>query len=309
MTNANILIIGTGAIGGFYGGKLSQAGAKVSTVCRSDFETVLSDGIKVKSILGDFTYKPHKVVKKATDFDEKLDYVIVATKVLPNIDVIPDIKKVISKDTAIVLLQNGINIEKPYIEAFPENEIISGLAFICSSKIGAGSIDHQDFGRLVIGKFPNGNSDKTQLLGKLFNESSIECEVTDDASKARWVKLIWNAPFNPFSVIGGEINTAEMVNGNDNENLVRSIMKEVIDLANVNGVDLAPELVNINIAYTKSMKPYEPSMLLDFKAKRPMEVEAILGNTVRIANEINFPIPHIETFYAILKLIDGKNLK
>ena len=307
MKNPNILIIGTGAIGGFYGGKLSQGGATVSTVCRSDFDYVSKNGITVKSVLGNFHYTPHKVVKTPTDYNEPLDYIVVATKVLSSIDVIPDIKKIISPNTAIVLLQNGIDIEKPFINAFPKNEVISGLAFICSSKPSDGTVVHEDFGRLVIGKFPKGESKNAKALGEIFVKSGIECEVTENAVDARWKKLIWNAPFNPLSVLFGGVNTQKMTNDDEMIELVRNIMKEVITLANASGENIPFELGELNIVATKNMTPYKPSMLLDYENKRPMEVEAILGNTLAIARNLDIAVPHIQTTYTLLKSIDRLN--
>jgi len=303
-----IVLVGTGAVGSFYCGKLAQAGANVSTVCRSDYDAVKNNGISIKSVLGDSHFKPDQVIKDISDYRGEPDYIVVATKVLPEIDVPQLIREKINKNTTIVLLQNGINIEKPLTNAFPGNEIISGLAFICVSRIEPGKIDHQDYGRLVIGRYPTGDSEKADLLSELLNKSGVPCEVVNDIITARWKKLIWNAPFNPMSVLGGGVNTKTMMDSAPSLHIVKNVMEEVVRLAESTGSHIPESFIKKNLEDTAVMTPYKTSMLLDFEGKRPMEVEAILGNAVRIAREKGVDVPHIESLYGLLSLINEKNL-
>ncbi|TYQ16240.1 UNVERIFIED_CONTAM: 2-dehydropantoate 2-reductase [Acetivibrio alkalicellulosi] len=307
MKSPNILIVGTGAIGSFYGGSLARAGANVCTLVRSDYEYVKTNGISIKSVMGDFIFKPHEVVQKVEDYSKTPDYIIVSTKVLPDINIEKIIKPKVGKNTAIVLIQNGIDIEQPISEAFPQNEMISCLAFIGVSKIAPGQIYHQDHGRIVIGNYPKGKTKKVEILKELFNTSRIPCMVDENIITSRWKKLVWNAPFNPISVIGGNITTDIILKNTESLNFVIRIMKEVISLANAFGYPLSEDLIHQNISDTMSMAPYKPSMLLDFENKRPLEVEAILGNTVRLARKISFQVPNLEAIYAMLLLLDEGN--
>jgi 2-dehydropantoate 2-reductase len=301
-----ILVVGTGAIGGFYGGKLAQAGASVSTLCRSDYELVKSKGITVASTLGDFHFTPEKVIRDLGEYGPPPDYVLVGLKVLPEIDTAAIIKEVVGAETAIVLLQNGVEIEEPVARAFPDNEIISGLAFICATRTSPGHIDHTDFGRVVIGRYPAGKSVKAEELARLFNEAGLKCEVTEDAVTARWRKLVWNAPFNPISVLGGGADTQTMVENPESLELAQKVMEEVCLIAEAAGHPLPEEIVQQNIDGTRAMAPYKSSMLVDFEEARPMEVEAILGNTLRVAKRHGVSAPHMESLYGLLKLVDKK---
>ena len=302
-----ILVLGTGAIGGFYGGKLAQSGAQVSVVCRSDYEIVKEHGIQVKSVWGDFHFIPYKVLRTASDFKDSPDFLLVTLKVLPDIEIPKLIQSVVSRETAIVLLMNGVEIEKPIANAFPDNEIISGLAFVCVNREAPGLVHHLDYGRLVIGRFPQGLSQKTRLLARLFDRAGIPCEENEDIVKARWQKLIWNAPFNPVSVLGGGLDTSEMLKTDEMTALVRNIMEEISRIAEATGHKLPVSVIEKNISDTYTMKPYKTSMLIDYEAKRPMEVEAILGNALRVAKEKSLNVPHLQTLYALLHSIDQKN--
>lgn len=308
MKNTKVLVVGTGAIGSFYGGKLHQAGAEVSTLCRSDYDKVKNEGIHITSVLGDFNFMPHEVVKNIEDYSSTPDYLLITTKVLPGIDIKKLIKSRVGKETAIVLIQNGINIEEPIKEAFPENELISGLAFICVSRTCPGQIFHQDYGRLTIGNYPQGLTDKTRHLQRLFIDSGLECVGDDNITKSRWIKLVWNAPFNPISVIGGGIDTKTILENEESLKLVSDVMKEVVSIAHESGYELPQSLIQKNIEDTFKMKPYKTSMLLDYENKRPLEVEVILGNTVRIARKLRICVPKLESLYALLLLINDNNL-
>ncbi len=301
-----ILVVGTGAIGGFYGGKLAQAGASVSTLCRSDYEVVKSKGITVTSTLGDFHFTPEKVIRDLGEYGPPPDYILVGLKVLPEIETAAMIKEVVGSKTAIFLLQNGIEIEDSVAQAFPNNEIISGLAFICVTRTSPGHIDHTDFGRLVLGRFPTGRSVKADELSRLFTKAGVNCEVTEDVVTARWRKLVWNAPFNPISVLGGGVDTKTMVENPESLELSRQVMEEVCRIAEAAGHPLPEEIVQQNIDGTREMAPYKSSMLVDFEAGRPMEVEAILGNPLRVAKRYGVAAPHMESLYGLLKLVDSK---
>lgn len=307
--NADILLIGSGAVGGYYGGRLAQAGARVSALCRSDYAVVKKNGILIKSVSGDYHFKPAVVVRAVDEYRSDPDYIIVATKVLPEV-YIPDIIRTrVSPMTSIVLLQNGIDIEEPVASAFPENEIISAIAFISVSRPEFGLIDHRDYGSIRLGRYPSGSSDKIELLAGLFRKGGVPCEIDSDIITARWRKLMWNAPFNPISVLAGGADTREMTESAPALMLARGVMDEILALAEKTGHPLPPSTIDGIIDSARSMTPSRTSMLQDYDLKRPMEVEAILGNPLRIARRYGVPVPHIESLYGLLALADKKNRK
>jgi 2-dehydropantoate 2-reductase len=306
-TAPTILVIGTGAIGGFYGGKLAQAGARVSVVARSDHAIVKQRGLSIRSPLGDFQFVPERVLREPGEYPGVPDTILVATKVLPDHPVTDLIRPVVGPETSIFLIQNGIEIEAPVAEAFPRNEILRGLAFIAASRVGSGLIHHYDYGRLTLGRYPGGPSPRAMTLGTLLESVGVPSVVTEDVVTAGWQKLIWNAPFNPISVLAGGADTAAILDSEETARLVPLVMKEVCATAAALGHPLPPSVIDQNIEGTKVMVPYKTSMLLDFEARRPMEVEAILGNGVRAARRSGVPIPHMETLYALLQLIDRRN--
>jgi 2-dehydropantoate 2-reductase len=190
------------------------------------------------------------------------------------------------------------------LDAFPDNEIVSGLAFICCNRIGPGEILHLAYGRLALGNLPNGISNKTAQLCESFNQAGIECTASENIVTGRWQKCVWNAPFNPLSVLSGGLPTLDILQ--TQESFVRSIMQEVCDIAAASGHPLPGDIVNTNIEHTYAMPPYKTSMLLDYENGQPMETEAILGNALRAAQRLGIAAPHMESVYALMKLRELK---
>ena len=298
-----ILVVGGGAIGGFYGGKLAQGGARVSVVCRSNFEIVKAAGFKVKSIWGNFEFFPDQVVQKVEDYNGAPDFILITVKALPKLKIPAMIQKVVKEKTSIVLFQNGIDIEYAYLRAFPKSEILSGLAFVCVSQFEPGHIDHQDFGRVCIGRYPEGNSGKSIELSKIFNANGVPCTVSDNIVTERWKKLLWNASFNPLSILGEGKNTQEIMQCPDAEKLILNIMQEVRSVAISSGHHIDQEEIKKHLSDTKVMKAYKTSMLLDYEAGKQLEIEAIVGNLIKIAEVKNISIPYSKAMYHLLKLI------
>lgn len=295
-----ILVIGAGAIGSLYGGKLAQAGFEVSIFCRSGADEIKKNGIFVESVWGNFLFKPHEIFSDPKKITPKFDFVLVATKVLPEVKVADLIVPALSPSTSIILLQNGIHIESELQKKFPKHHLISALAFVCVSRISPQKILHQDYGRLVIGDFCNENSEKTQELAAAWRQSGVDCALSSNIRLERWKKLIWNAAFNPMSVLCGGVTTQKILQNDATKELAQNVMKEVVMLAKADGCELESDVVQKNIEATQKMTPYKTSMLLDFEAGRAMEVEAILGNTVRFAKSKNIAVPHLASLYALL---------
>lgn len=301
-----VLIIGAGAIGAFYGALLAKAGADVSVVCRSDYAIVKQQGFLIISHnLGSWVFTPEQVLETASDYQGRADYVLLCTKVISSLDRVALLRPALSNETAIVFIQNGVDIEQEIQTAFPDHEIISGLAYICCNRIKPAEIKHMAYGRLVLGNLPEGVSSKMVALCHIFVDAGIECAASERIITDRWQKCIWNAPFNVLSVISGGLLTRDILE--TQELLVRNIMKEVCEIAKASGHHLPDNVVDQNIENTYAMPPYKTSMLIDYENNQPMETEAILGNVVRAAERLGLTCPHLETLYSLMKLRELKS--
>lgn len=306
ISQTRILVIGAGAVGGYYGAMLARQGARVAIVCRSDAPVVRAAGYHIQSPQGDFVFHPEQVLTHPAEYTGHPDYLLLTVKVIDDLDRAELIRPAVGPDTVIVLLENGIEIEAPIAQAFPDNEIISALAFIAVSRIAPGHIRHQAYGYLNLGNYPRGLSPRAQALAQWFQAVGVACTATEDVVTARWQKCVWNAAFNPISVLAGGASTGQMLAEPAGVAVVRAAMDEVCATAAACGHPLPPQTVSKNLDETRAMPPYLTSMALDYLHGRPMEVEAIVGNTVRAAQRHGVAVPTLETLYGLMKITQAR---
>lgn len=304
---ASILIVGAGAVGALFGSALARQGAQVSVVCRSDYDVVSREGYDIISpLLGNHRFYPHEVFREVAECKTPPDYLILTTKVLEGVDRAALIRPAVGPGTVIVLIQNGVDIEAEIATAFAENEILSGLAIVGVGRSAPGMVNHQTMGQLNLGRYPNGASPAAERIATLLNGAGIGCKVTDNVVGARWQKAVWNATFNPISITGGMLDTAIMLGTPESTAFIQRAMEEVGAVAATAGYPIHPKLIEQLISGTRAMPPYHTSMALDYKYGRPMEIEAILGNTVRAARKHGVSTPILETLYAVTRMIEKR---
>jgi 2-dehydropantoate 2-reductase len=305
-TKSRILVVGAGAIGSFYGAALAAQGADVSVVCRSEFDAVRTHGFEIESAkLGNHVFRPAQVLRSAEEYrGGPPDFLIVSVKVVEGVDRAALIRPAVGPETAIVLIENGVEIEAEIAEAFPENELISALAFVQVSRVGPGKVKHHAFGDLSFGNYPGGISDRCRSFADQLEEGGIKCTLFDDVVTARWKKCLWNAVFNPISVLGGVLDTEAILSPAEGESFVRRAMQEVADVAAATGHPLPDGLFDQYVNATRKAPPYKTSMVLDYENGRPMETEVILGNTVRAGRREKVAIPALEALYGLMKMVE-----
>ena len=304
----NVLIVGAGAVGALFGSALARQGARVSVVCRSDYDAVSRDGYDIRSkSFGDHRFRPDHVYRNVADCREPPDYLLLTSKVLESVDRAALIRPAVGPRTVIVLIQNGVDIEPPVAEAFPDNELLSSLAFVAVGRGAPGQVNHLSLGSLILGRYPAGVTPAAQAIAAAFEAGKVPCKLTENVIGARWQKAVWNAVFNPISILGGVLDTNAMLRTDAEVEFARRSMQEVCDVAQAAGHPQSPSLIEQMLATTRAMPAYKTSMALDYENGRPMEIEAILGNTVRAARKVGVATPNLDAIYALSKMVAGKS--
>ncbi|MDD4922413.1 MAG: putative 2-dehydropantoate 2-reductase [Bacteroidales bacterium] len=307
MKKLKYAVVGTGALGGFYGGMLAHAGNDVHFLFHSDYDFVKKNGLKVDSILGDFHLTKINAYKSTEQMPE-CDVVLVCLKTTNNgilKDILPPL---LHKDTCVILIQNGLGIEADLATDFPNQSIAGGLAFICSSKIGDGHIAHLDYGKITIGSFQGEN---IELLGQVcsdFEAAHVQAELSDNLEMSRWKKLVWNVPYNGMCVVLNT-TTGQLMQNPKTSDLLHDLMLEVIGAANASGVQIGEGFARVMLDMTKTMRPYAPSMKLDYDFKRPLEIEAIYSAPLAQARKVGFDMPKVAMLEQQLHFIQDGYLK
>jgi 2-dehydropantoate 2-reductase len=296
-------IIGTGALGGFYGARLQRAGCELHFLLHSDYEHVYEHGLICESKDGDFALPRVNAYRDVRDMP-RCDVGVVALKATQN-HLLPELLPPVIKDDGVVLvMQNGLGAEEEVGKVVGPHRVMGGLCFLCSNKAGPGHIRHLDYGHVVLGEFAQrGVSDRMRQIADDFQCAGIAVEFTEDLAVGRWQKLVWNIPYNGLSVILNA-TTAELMANPHTRALAEQIMWEVVTDAAACGRSIAPGFVQEMLDRTDRMKPYRTSMKIDFDERRPMEVEAIFGNPLRAAQQAGAKSPLIEMLYCELKFLE-----
>ncbi len=296
---ARIAIVGAGAVGCYYGGRLAHNGHDVHFLMRGDYEHVRAHGLRVQSIAGDFHLSAPQVHASTTAIGP-CDLVIIALKNTYNHvlrDLLPPLLK---PGTLLLTLQNGLGNEEFLAATFPEHDVLGGLCFVGINRTAPGVIHHIAQGRITLGEHTRPALPRTHALAAAFNAAGIPCEADDSLARARWMKLVWNIPFNGLAIAAGGLDTAAILANEDLAALVRDLMHEVITTANHLGHAIPLALADDMIARTRTLTHYKPSSLIDFEAGREVELEAIWGEPARQARAAGHPMPRVEMLHQLI---------
>ncbi|AFY33850.1 putative 2-dehydropantoate 2-reductase [Calothrix sp. PCC 7507] len=312
MSERRYAIIGTGALGGFYGARLQKAGLDVHFLLNSDYEHVKKSGLIVESKDGDFSLPQVNAYRDVAQMPQ-CDVVVVALKTTQN-HLLPQMLPPVVKDHgAVLVLQNGLSVEAEVAQIVNNVSVIGGLCFLCANKVGPGHIRHLDYGRIILGEYiPDyalaGITDRMQQIAHDFESAGISMESAEDLLLARWKKLVWNIPYNGLSVILNA-QTDELMANFHTRQLVEQLMSEVAAGAKSCDRIIPDSFIQKMLDYTDKMKPYRTSMKIDYDEHRPLEVEAIFGNPLRKAQALGVNLPRISCLYQQLKFLDTRTPK
>ncbi len=308
MPHHTYAILGTGALGGYYGACLQRSGCHVHFLLKSDYDHVRRHGLKVDSVNGDFQLDRVHAYRDCSDMP-KCSVVIVSLKTTQN-HMLPDmLPHVVDKESVVLLLQNGLGEEDAVARIVGPDRVMSGLCFLCSNKIGPGHIHHLDYGQIKLGEYtadqsPGGITRRMEQIADDLKKAGIPVALTEDLLLARWQKLVWNIPFNGLSVVLNRA-TDELVSHPHCLPLVEGLMQEVVRGAEAScGRVIEQVFVRKMIDDTVRMKPYRTSMKIDYDAGRPMETESIYGSPYRTALHAGCELPMTGMLYHQLKLMD-----
>lgn len=239
------------------------------------------------------------------------DFVVVTTKNVA--DVPPSIIDVIASavtpgHTAITLLQNGLNIERPVIAAYPSNPVLSGITVIGACECPRGTIYHNNHDISYIGAFDNPNvpAEVSAAAAKRFADMydacpAVQCHHDTDVPYSRWKKLLYNASFNSVAAVLRMDVSRMRVSEHVIDELVRPVMLEIVAAAAAKGIELAPALIDKIITVDLYESFFKPSMCQDIEKGNFIEFENIIGEPLREAEALGVPTPTLKVLYGLLK--------
>src|SRR2546422_1009288 len=318
-------VVGCGALGSYYGAKLSRAGREVYLLLRSDYAAIRRNGVQVRSVEGDFHVQP-KCARAAAEIGV-CDLVLIGLKTTANHQFPRLLPPLVGAKTAVMTLQNGLGNEAQMAALFGPEKILGGLCFVCLNRVEPGVIHHLAHGTIVMGEHQRWPEPRTHELASMFRHAGVPCKVTDNLERPHWEKLVWNIPFNGLGVAsaagydavasassallnprstGPCMGTDQLLPDPRWEQLVRELMLEVIAAANALGFKIPESLAAKQIERTRAMGAYKASTLIDFERGQPLELESLFLEPLRQAQTAGVPVPRLEALCRVLKILDAR---
>ncbi len=300
MSLGKVAVVGSGAIGSYYGGKLAASGQDVHFLLRSDLEAVRERGILLRSGEDELHLPQVQAAATSTEIGPS-DLVLIALKTTSNDSLKDLIPPLLHDGTILLTLQNGLGAEELLAAQFGAERVMGALCFVCLNRVAPGVIEHYGHGTLSIGEMSGPARERTHEIAAAFAEAGIEAKAVNDLTGERWRKLVWNIPFNGLSIAAGGITVAEILGDENLTKLTRDLMNEVIAAATALGHPIAPDYADFQIERSRPMGPYKPSSLIDWLAGRAVEVDSIWAEPLRRAEAAGVSTPRLAMLHALLR--------
>ena len=300
-----ILMVGAGSVGGFFGAHLAKNNPNVSFLLRpKTLAAVKQDGLTIRSLNGTFTVHP----PAASDPRElpKPDLIILSVKAYDLDEVMAQLDPVLTDQPVILTLQNGVDTEDRLIARLKRDCVVGGVAFIYSKIAAPGVIDHYKKGAVAIGELMGHKSPRLLAIAEIFKQAGIPCQLTDDVRKSKWEKMCWNCVFNPLTVMIDD-KVAKALDHPEMLRVIHQIVGEVMAVAAAVKVPLAPDMAEKVVRWTQEIRDIHTSMYDDWKAGRPTEIDFLNGYVAKVAREFGIPTPVNDLLTAVIKTITERD--
>jgi len=300
----NILVVGAGSVGGFFGAHLARNNPNVSFLLRPrTCEAVRKNGLTIRSAGNSFTVHP-PVSSNPRELPPP-DLVILAVKAYDLDEVLDQLEPVLTPRTVALTLQNGVDIEDRILARLGRDCVVGGVAFIYSRIVEPGVIEHYKRGAVAVGELMGHKSERVQAIVDLFKQAGIQCQLSEDIRRSKWEKMCWNCVFNPITVLIND-RVAKALDHPEMMGVIRQIVGEVAAVSAALKVPLAPDMAEKTVQVTQSIRDIHTSMYDDWKAGRPSEIDSLNGYVVRKGRELGIPTPVNEALTALVKAVMEK---
>ncbi|MCX5842294.1 MAG: 2-dehydropantoate 2-reductase [Deltaproteobacteria bacterium] len=297
-----IAIMGTGGVGGYYGGLLARSGQDVTVIARgAHLRAIREQGLKVKSVHGDFTVSPAKATDTPAEVGP-MDMILFATKTYQTDEAAQLIKPLVAQNTVVVSLQNGIDSADRIGRVVGMEHMLGGVTWLSAAVEAPGLIgQYSQFRRIALGEFSGETTPRLKAAFDALQATGATVEVSDVILKVLWTKFVFIAPVMAMGSLT-RVTFGEYRNVPEARTVLTNAISEVAAVANAKGVTLDKDVVDTTLAFIDSSAPgIKPSMQRDVESGKPSELEAMIGAVVRLGAEHNVPTPAMKFAYAMLK--------
>ena len=289
-------LVGPGAVGGYYGAMLAQAGFDIRFLFRSTYESVTANGLwLVHHTEGSRKSEVQNLqpYRRAESVGE-CEWVVIASKATANRDLQKVLTPLVGEKTKFLTLQNGMGNVESLANQFGANRtILAGLCFTCINRTSPNVIESLLPGYVQFGQFGGKMNEDCLRMVAAFKESGVRVRSVDSLDEALWRKLCWNVPFNGLAIAGGGITTDLILADQDLARRARALMLEVQKGAAAYGIEIEDAFIDRQFELTEPMGAYKPSSLLDYLKGKPVELNAIWGEALKRGQSKGVNMPEL----------------
>ena len=317
-----IAVVGAGAIGGFVGAKLALAGEEVTFMVRgANLDAIRASGFRL--VMHDGTEQVARDVKASNDYAAMgaQDVVILATKAHQLDAVAESVPKLLGPGTSVVTMQNGVpywyfhrhggplagtrvrSVDPTGVigENIPAERVIGCVVYPATELVAPGVVRHIEGDRFPIGELDGSTTPRVQRIADAFTRAGLKSPVLDDIRSEIWLKLWGNLTFNPISALS-RATLVDICQYPPTRALAAAMMAEAQAVGAKLGITFRVT-IDKRIAGAERVGRHKTSMLQDIEAEREPEIEALVGSVVELARLTDTPTPHIDSVYALVKLL------
>ena len=296
------VVVGSGALGLYYGAKLAKSGVPVTFLARRDLTHLQKHGIQVHCPFGDFHLQPVRACGTPEEVGP-VDLVLVCIKTTGNAALKKLIPSLLGPETVVCTLQNGLGNEEFLASIVGKERVLGGVCHVCVSRPVPGVARNMACTDIKFSDLSGGDTPRARSIAKIFSSAGVGCTVAASIGAARWYKLVWNVPFNGLGIAGGAggRDTQQILEDPILHQEAKDLMAEILAASAKLGYPQDPNLIEKEIARTRTMGHYKSSSQLDWEAGKPVELESIWGEALRQGTAARVSMPHLQNLYEKLK--------
>jgi 2-dehydropantoate 2-reductase len=297
-----IAIMGTGGVGGYYGGLLAQSGQDVTFIARGHhLQAIREKGLRIKSVFGDFVVSPIQATDKPSEVGP-VDLIIVATKTYHTDDAAQAIKSMVGSETVVMSLQNGVEAANRLGAVVGMEHMIGGTTWLSAAIEAPGIIgQYSQFRRIALGELNGQKTLRIQRIHDALSRSGATIELVEDINKVMWTKYVFIASVTAIGCLT-RATFGEYRHVPEARAVLAAAMQEVKAVAQASGIMLDADIIDKTLAFLDGSAPgIKTSMQRDIEAGKVSELESMIGFVVLLGEKLKVPTPVMRFTYAMLK--------
>ncbi|NAS31295.1 2-dehydropantoate 2-reductase [Flavobacteriaceae bacterium R38] len=297
-----IVVYGIGGVGGYFGGKLIQAGYDVTFIARgAHLKAIKEKGIQVKSIQGDFIAKPSLVTDDVSEVSNP-DLILLGVKSWQVIDVAQQIKPIITEKTLVLPLQNGADNADKLLTVLESGNVLAGLCKIVSKVEAPGIINHFAYEpEIIYGELDNAKTERVKAVKRAFDHAGFKSTISDDIHLDIWKKFLFIATVSGIGALTRSVFGVMRKDAHVRQMMIDTA-NEIREVANAKGIDLTTEDVEKTFKIIDALDENTTAfMQRDIMEGKPSELENFNGYIVAMGKQFNIPTPvNAFTYYSLI---------